>query len=61
MNDAQLYFAIGVPVFTVLMGFLGIVLQVNTINARIENLEATVNSRFTSLESRFENAHRQGR
>ena len=61
MNDAQLYFAIGVPVFAVLMGFLGVVLQVNTINARIENLEATVNSRFTSLESRFENAHRQGR
>ena len=65
MNDAQLYLAIGVPVFAVLMGFMGSVLQVNTINARITSLEAalssrivsfenSVNSRFSSLESRFE-------
>jgi hypothetical protein len=35
------------------MGFLGSVLQVNTINARITSLETTVNSRFGSLETRF--------
>jgi hypothetical protein len=54
MNDAQLYLAIGVPVFAVLMGFMGSVLQVNTINARITSLETAMNSRFISLETRFE-------
>jgi hypothetical protein len=65
MNDAQLYLAIGVPVFAVLMGFIGSIFQVNTINARITSLEAamnnrigsfesSVNNRFSSLESRFE-------
>ena len=54
MNNAQLYFSIGVPVFAVLMAFLGSVLQVNTINARITSLEATVNTRLGSLEARFE-------
>lgn len=54
MNDTQLYLAIGIPVFAVLMGFMGSVLQVNTINARITSLEAAFNSRFGSLESRFE-------
>jgi hypothetical protein len=54
MNDAQLYLAIGVPVFAVLMGFMGTVLQINTINARLTSLEAAVNTRFSSLESRLE-------
>lgn len=54
MTDTQLYFAIGVPVFAVLMGFLGSVLQVNTINARIASLEMAMNSRFSRLETRFE-------
>jgi hypothetical protein len=54
MSDTQLYFAIGIPVFTVLVGFIGTVMQVNTINARITSLETTFNSRFTSLEARFE-------
>jgi len=65
MYDAQLYLAIGVPVFAVLMAFMGSALQVNTINARITSLEAafnsritglenSVNTRFSSLESRFE-------
>jgi hypothetical protein len=65
MNDTQLYLAIGVPVFAVLMGFMGSVMQVNTINARITSLEAafnsriagfesSINNRFSRLESRFE-------
>jgi hypothetical protein len=45
MTDTQLSFSIGLPVFAVLMGFLGSVLQVNTINSRITSLEATFNSR----------------
>lgn len=54
MNDAQLYLAIGVPVFAVLMGFMGTVLQINTINARFTSLETTINTRIGSLEARFE-------
>ena len=54
MTDSQLYFAIGVPVFAVLMGFLGSVLQVNTINARITSLETAMNARLSALENRFE-------
>jgi hypothetical protein len=53
MNDAQLYLVIGLQVFAVLMGFVGTVLQVDTINARISSLEAAVKSGFDSLESRF--------
>lgn len=54
MTDAQLYFSIGVPVFAFLMAFLGGMLQVNTINARITSLETTMHSRFGSLETRFD-------
>jgi hypothetical protein len=53
MNDTQLYLAIGLPVFAVLMGSLGNVLQVNTINARLTSLEGTINARLTSIENRF--------
>jgi hypothetical protein len=54
MSNTQLYFAICVPVFAMLMAFLGTVLQINTINARFTSLEATINSRIGSLEARFE-------
>jgi len=50
MNDTQLYLAVGLPVFAVLLGFLGNVLQVNTINARLTSLEGSLNARLTSLE-----------
>jgi hypothetical protein len=43
VTDSQLYFAVGVPTFAVLMGILVSALQMNTINAR-----------FTSLETRFD-------
>ena len=61
MSDTQLYFAIGVPVFAVMMSFLGNMLQMNTLNARftslegrIDNLEATFNTRFAILEARLD-------
>jgi hypothetical protein len=37
-----------------LIGFIGSIIQVNTINARITSLETAFNSRFSSLEARFE-------
>lgn len=61
MNDTQLYFAIGVPVFAVMMSFLGNMLQINSLNARftsiegrLTGMEANFNSRFGILEARFD-------
>jgi hypothetical protein len=54
MNDSRFYLVIGVQVFAVLMGFIGTVLKVNTINGRITSLETAINTRLSSLESRFE-------
>ena len=46
MNNVQLYFAIGVPTFTVLVGIVIGIFQSN-------HLLNQLNLRFTSLESRF--------
>ncbi len=65
MTDAQLYLAIGVPVFAVIMAMVGGMFQFSALstritsletsmNARFNSLETSVNSRFTSLEARFD-------
>jgi hypothetical protein len=51
MTDIQLYFAIGVPAFAILISFVGSMLQVNTINARITSLETGINARLNTLET----------
>jgi hypothetical protein len=51
MTDIQLYFAIGAPTFAILISFVGSMLQVNTINARITSLETGINARLISLET----------
>jgi hypothetical protein len=53
MNDAQLYFAIGVPVFAIIMNMLVGMFQINSLNARFTTLEGNINARFTSIENRF--------
>jgi hypothetical protein len=54
MTNMQLYFAIGVPTFTVLLGIVIGLFQsnhvLNQLNLRFTSLE----NRFTSLEGRFE-------
>ena len=54
MSNLQLYFAMGVPTFTVLVGIVIGLFQsnhvLNQLNLRFTSLE----NRFTSLESRFE-------
>ncbi len=55
MSDTQLYFAIGVPVFAVMMGFLANMFQMNALNARFTGLEANFNARFSGLEARINN------
>ncbi len=58
MNNVQLYFAIGVPTFTVLVGIVIGLFQsnhvLNQLNLRFTSLESTMNSRFTSLEGRIQ-------
>ena len=54
MTNVQMYFAIGVPTFTVLVGIVIGLFQsnhvLNQLNLRFTSLE----NRFTSLEARFE-------
>jgi hypothetical protein len=53
VNDTQLYLAIGLPVFAVMMNILAGILQHNATGARFTSLETNMNARFTSLENRF--------
>lgn len=53
MTDVQLYFAIGIPVFAVVMSMVGGIFQMNALGARLTSLEANMNARFTSIENRF--------
>ena len=50
MTDVQLYFAIGIPTFAVLVNLLTNVLHHNSVNARFNSVDA----RFNSLEVRFD-------
>jgi hypothetical protein len=59
MTDAQLYLAIGVPVFAVMLGIVAGILQMNamggrftSMEARLTSLEASLSARLTSLETR---------
>jgi hypothetical protein len=54
VTDTQLYLAIGMPVFAILIGIISNGLQMSAINARITSLEGTMNARFIALESRFD-------
>jgi len=57
MTNVQLYFAIGVPTFTVLLGIMIGIFQLNhvlnQINLRFTSLETTMNARFSILEGRM--------
>jgi hypothetical protein len=60
VNDTQLYLAIGLPVFAVMINILTGVLQhsatnarFTTIDSRFTNLESNMNGRFNALENRF--------
>ena len=67
VTDVQLYLAIGIPTFAVLIGILtnavyynslnarltGIDARLNSLDARINNLEARFDARFASIDDRF--------
>jgi hypothetical protein len=58
MNNVQLYFAIGIPTFTVLVGIVIGLCQsnhvLNQLNLRFTSLESNMNTRFGSLEGRMQ-------
>src|SRR5882672_2193553 len=57
MTDVQLYLAIGIPTFTVLVGILMNVVFYNGLNARFNSIDARFNSveaRSNNIEARFE-------
>ncbi len=58
MTNVQLYFAIGIPTFSVLVGIMIGIFQsnhvLNQLNLRFTSLESTMNSRFASMESRMQ-------
>ena len=57
MTNVQLYFAIGIPTFTVLCSLMIGIFQLNhtltQINSRFTSLEANLNTRFSLLEGRM--------
>ena len=53
MTDMQLYLAIGLPVFAIMLNMVAGIIQTNSIGARLTGLEAGMNARFSSIESRF--------
>ena len=64
MTNIQLYFAVGLPTFTVLLGIVIGIFQsrnsaenlnqaVTQINLRFTSLESNMNTRFSGLEGRF--------
>lgn len=57
MTNVQLYFAIGVPTFTVLLGIVIGLIQsnhvLNQLKLRFTSLENAMNTRFSILEGRM--------
>ena len=54
MTDAQLYLAIGIPTFALLLGMIGNGLLFNALSARISSLEARMLALETSVNTRFD-------
>lgn len=53
MTDQQLYLAIGIPTFAVLVGILTNLVQHTSTNARISSLEGRMDARFNNVDARF--------
>ncbi len=54
MNNTQLYFAIGVPTFTVLVGIMAGLYQLNHVLNQINLRFTSLENRMSSLESRID-------
>ena len=57
MTDLQLYLAIGIPTFAVIVGILMNVIHHSAVNARFNSVDARFNSvdaRFNNLDAKFD-------
>ena len=57
MTDLQLYLAIGIPTFAVMVGILMNVIHHSAVNARFNSVDArfnTIDSRFNNLDVKFD-------
>ena len=54
MTDLQLYLAMGVPTFAILITLVAGILQNGATAARFTSLEANMNARFASVDNRFD-------
>ena len=54
MNNTQLYFAIGVPTFTILIGIVVGIFQLNHVLNQINLRFTTLENRMSSLETRLD-------
>jgi hypothetical protein len=57
VTDVQLYLAIGIPTFAVLIGILTNVIHHSSTNARFNSIDAwfgSLDSRFNNLDAKFD-------
>ena len=54
MTELQVYIAVGMPTFAVLVGILVNLVQLGNTNARISSFEARVDARFNNLDVKFD-------
>jgi archaellum component FlaC len=54
MTDMQLYLAVGLPVFAIMLNIIVGMMQNNTTNANINARFNSVENRLSSLDSRFD-------
>jgi hypothetical protein len=63
MTDLQLYLAVGIPTFAIIIGILMNVIHHSAVNARFNSVDArfnSVDSRFNNLDVKFDCLDRQG-
>ena len=54
MTDTQLYLAVGLPVFAIVMNMLAGMMQINAMNANMNARFTSLENRFTGLDARFD-------
>lgn len=54
MRDAQLYLAVGIPSFALILGMIGNGLLFNALSARMNHLESRMLALETSMNTRFD-------
>ncbi len=59
MTDSQLYLAVGLPAFEVVISTVMAMMQHSSLLSRLTSLEFNVNSRFASIDNRYDKSGKQ--